>query len=371
VIPRLATVLSAREWEGALVALARETAEVRVVLRAHHPEELESQAGRIDVVAAGTETPWLTPARISCWRRLGMQVIGMYPAGDRPARSRLLAAGVEELFPDITPATKVLRSARLMGAARVQALSDSTTIVVSGPRGAPGRTETAFAIAWAAATDRSTLLLDLDLEAPSLAIRTGRAPRPDIADACDAVAQGGRLPAWATRRLGPLGLIVGSHRRPDDTVAPYAAADLVEAARASYAAIVVDGGPAPPTGILRSADHMVLVVGGSPNGLVRAAHLVDGWPWSTPLLVLNRVPPGGEADALAAARHCLGLEPAAVVNELPEIAVASRRPAPPHRTLVDAARQVLDLLDWPPYPARPLVSDGHVAPLEEEIPRRD
>ncbi len=345
-IPRLATVLSAREWESTLVALARETAEVRVVLRAHRPEEMEAEAGRIDVAVAGAETPWLTPARISCWRRLGMRVIGIHPMGDRPARSRLLAAKADEVFDDTTPAVLVLRAARLIGAVQVRAPALSTTIVVSGPRGAPGRTETALAIAWAAAGRHSSLLLDLDLEAPSLAIRTRRRPRPDVTDAYDAVQHDGRLPARVTQRFGPLALVVGSHRRTDDPLAPYAAADLLEAARACSATVVADAGPpSHATSVAPSGDHIVLVAGGSPDGLVRAAHLIDDWPWPAPLLVLNRVPPGHEADVVGAARHCLGLEPAAVVSDLPEIAAAARRTGVPHQSLVDAADQVLDLLN--------------------------
>jgi Mrp family chromosome partitioning ATPase len=348
VIPRLATVLSAREWESALVALARETAEARVVLRVHRPEDLEDEASRIDVVVAGTETPWLTPARISRWRRLGMRVIGVYPAGDGPARARLLCAGVEELFSDTAPAAAMLRSIRLIGVTRIEAQKTSTVIAVSGPRGAPGRTETALAIAWAAAKLGPALLLDMDLEAPSLAIRTGRNPRPDVTDAYEAVAHDGRLPPWATQRFGPLAVIVGSHRRTGELLASCAAADLVEAARAASTTIIVDAGPGPAaSGMVRSADHTVLVAGGSPDGLVRAAHLIGDWTGPTPLLLLNRVPPGDKAGLLVAARHCLGLEPAVVVAEHPEIATTTCRAATPHALLVEAARRMLDLFRSP------------------------
>ena len=55
--PRVATVLSARDWESGLVALARDTAEVRLVLRAYRPEEVEEEAHRLDVVVAGAKHP--------------------------------------------------------------------------------------------------------------------------------------------------------------------------------------------------------------------------------------------------------------------------------------------------------------------------
>ena len=54
--PRIATVLSAREWESAVVAMARETATVRLVLRAYQPDDVSRRIDEIDVVIAGAET---------------------------------------------------------------------------------------------------------------------------------------------------------------------------------------------------------------------------------------------------------------------------------------------------------------------------
>ena len=107
---RAATILSAREWESALVARARETAEVRLVLRAFRPGEIERAADRIDVVVAGAEVPWFTPARIGAWRRRGLRVIGVYPAGDRPARDRLDRARADETVPDDLPIPVLMRA---------------------------------------------------------------------------------------------------------------------------------------------------------------------------------------------------------------------------------------------------------------------
>ena len=53
---RVATVLSAREWEPTLVSQARESAAVRIVLRAYQPREIEERADEIDVVVAGAGT---------------------------------------------------------------------------------------------------------------------------------------------------------------------------------------------------------------------------------------------------------------------------------------------------------------------------
>ena len=107
--PRVATVLSARDWESGLVVQAKETAEVRLVLRAYRPEEVEEEAHRLDVVVAGAETTWVTPARIAAWRRRGLRVIGIFPCGDGPARQRLVAGGADEVLPDDTPSGEVGR----------------------------------------------------------------------------------------------------------------------------------------------------------------------------------------------------------------------------------------------------------------------
>ncbi|MFQ5948700.1 MAG: hypothetical protein ACE5KX_07560, partial [Acidimicrobiia bacterium] len=112
--PRIATVLSARDWESDLVRLARDGALVRLVLRAYRPEDLEKDAERVDVVVAGAETSWVTPARVAAWRRAGLRVIGIYAAGDHPARDRLEAGGADEIFPDDTPLPVILQAIRFL-----------------------------------------------------------------------------------------------------------------------------------------------------------------------------------------------------------------------------------------------------------------
>ncbi len=76
---RVATVLSARDWEPGLVSYARETAELRIVLRAFQPHEIEEQAEDIDVVVAGGEVSWVTPVQIAAWQRAGLGVLGIHP----------------------------------------------------------------------------------------------------------------------------------------------------------------------------------------------------------------------------------------------------------------------------------------------------
>ncbi|MCH8991641.1 MAG: hypothetical protein IIA44_07840, partial [Acidobacteria bacterium] len=111
---RVATVLSAQEWEPRLVAYARETAELRIVLRAFQPDEIGERADEIDVVVAGAEVAWVTPAQITAWRRKGLSVLGVYPHGDTPAAAMLKAAGVDELVSDDTDAESLITTIRFL-----------------------------------------------------------------------------------------------------------------------------------------------------------------------------------------------------------------------------------------------------------------
>lgn len=339
--PRVATVLSARDWESGLVAVARETAEVRMILRAFRPEEVEQEAHRLDVVVAGAETTWVTPARIAAWRRRGLRVVGMFPSGDRPARQRLVAAGADEVLSDDLPPAAVVRAIRLLqpAAAPPEAPRTGTLVVVTGARGSPGCTEVALGLAWSWAARYRTLLLDLDVEAPSLAIRLGRHPRPDLVDAAEAVHTTGVFPAGAATGYGPLAIVMGAARRGEAPPPPHLVEDVAAAACCPAEVVVADAGPRPPgDSLVKGADRAVLVADASPVGLVRAAGLAAEWAGPVPSLVLNRLRAGQAPDACAAARRWLGLEPAALVPYREAVAEAARRALPPARALRRALR---------------------------------
>ncbi|MFQ5949054.1 MAG: CpaE family protein, partial [Acidimicrobiia bacterium] len=212
-----------------------------------------------------------------------------------------------------------------------------SSVAVAGPRGAPGRTEVALALAWQWATNRPTLLIDLDLEAPAIAIRLGRPPRPDISDVADAVHANGRLPTDAVQQVGRLNLIVGSHRAEEPALRPMLVDDVVEAALGSYELVVLDLGPRPADdGLLKQSDHAVVVAEASPNGLVRAARLTAEWSGPPPALVLNRIPNVDRTDVIRAARRWTGLDPIALVPDRQRIREAARAARPPDRILSKA-----------------------------------
>lgn len=202
-------------------------------------------------------------------------------------------------------------------------------VAVTGPRGAPGRTEIALAlgVAWAA---HQTAVVDLDLAAPGLALRAGIPPRPDLADVAAGLAESGCLPPGTLRRMAGTRLVVGSHR----SVPPGVARLVAEAVLRAVPVVIVDAGPAGPDDpLLARANRIVLVLEGSPAGIVRTAEFLSGWHLRPPELVVNRVRPGDHCDVVMAVRRWTGLDPAVVVGERAAVRMAARRAGPPDRRL--------------------------------------
>jgi MinD-like ATPase involved in chromosome partitioning or flagellar assembly len=330
---RVATVLSAREWESRLVAAARSSATVRLVLRAFLPGEVSEQTESLDIVVVGSETPWATTARLMAWRRDGLRVVGVHPVGDRPAADRLRAAEVDLVLPDDLGAEGMLREIRLIEPAAHRAEGTAPLVVVTGPRGAPGRTEIALALAWNSSGRVPTTLIDADLDAPALAVRLGIPPRPDLADAVDSVHGSGSLPLALLHDIGRLAVLPGSHRPGEPPLRPEPIFDVVDAARYSRK-VVVDAGPWPANlEVTKAATEAVIVAEGSPLGIVRAAAVTSEWTGPPPRLVLNRVRPADRSEVVAAIRRWTGLEPAAVIPPLSRIAGSVRGAGAPVRKL--------------------------------------
>jgi Flp pilus assembly CpaE family ATPase len=323
---RVATVLSARDWEPGLVSYARETAELRIVLRAFQPHEIEERAEDIDVVVAGGEVSWVTPVQIAAWQRAGLGILGIHPSGDEPAATMLRSAGVDEILPDTADVRTIVTAIRFISPSGAPLDRDGTGTVtaVIGSRGAPGTTEVALGLAWESGRKSSTILIDLDLDAPSIAIRLGLPPRPDIADAADHVRMTGTIAKETEHRAGPITVITGSHRVGEAAIRPAMIDDLIDAATVRFDRVILDLGAAEPDGqVLKRADTAVLVVDASAVGVVRAAHLVAAWAGPPPIIALNRVAPGRHGDVIAAAREWTGIDPAVVIPDRPSIRAAS------------------------------------------------
>ncbi len=340
---RVATVLSAREWESTFAQLARATGLVRLVARAYQPSDLDRHSGDLDVVVAGAETAWVTPAVIKGWRNQGLGVLGLHPPNDRPAHRLLTMGGADEVLPDSTPTERLLQIVRTMRRPAVSPAAPGSLIAVTGSRGAPGISEVALSLAWGLAAHRNTLLIDLDRHGPSLSVRLGVLPSPDVAHAADEVLLSGAFPA-EVRRVGPLSILAGPPVRQTGPLASALLNEVIQAAEGTFARVVVDLGVGKPDDpLLYRAASRILTCEATPKGLVRAAATVEAWAAPLPNLVLNRVPADGRADVVRAARHWLGLEPSVLLPHLPEVLEASRLAAPPSPRLV----QLLEPLHQP------------------------
>jgi MinD superfamily P-loop ATPase len=313
---RVATVLSARDWEPDLVAFAREAATLRIVLRAFQPNEIADRRDEIDVVVAGADVAWVTPGLIASWRRLGLAVVGMYPPGDRPAAELLAVGGVDERIADDASPETIVASIRFAARHDAPAHPDriGTSIAVLGDRGAPGCTEIALAVALNLSRRASTVLVDMDLAAPALAIRLGLAPRPDLVDIADSVRGDGVVPSRSIRSVGRLAVIVGSHRPGESPLSESLAEDVLEACLGAYEHVVVDlGAIGAGSPLLKRADQAAVVVDAGAVGIVRAAQLLSSWSGPPPVVVINRVLSGDRGQVIDAVRRWTGLEPAVVI----------------------------------------------------------
>lgn len=331
---RVATVLSAREWESGLVSYARDSAAIRVVARAYQPEDIDRVLGDIDVVVTGGEVSWISPSHLSSWSARGVAVVGVYPSGDLPAKSLLEAGGVAEAVPDSIEVAALVQAIRFAAPRTTAREADprGRVIGVVGPRGAPGVTEVAVAFALGAAKSVPTILIDLDLDAPSIAVRLGLPPRPDVTDVVDAVRADGLIPDRFVHRYRSLNIVTGSHRAGMDRPAHPFLDGMLRAAASRWDDIVVDAGHAVrASDLVTGFDEVVFVIDGSPLGIVRAAQVVAQWMGPAPALVLNRVPSRSRSDVIDAARHWTGLDPAVVIDDRRRVRTAASAAHPPDR----------------------------------------
>lgn len=336
---RVATVLSARDWEPNLVAHAHETAAIRIVLRAFQPSDLESRASDIDVVVASGDVSWVTPRQVTTWKRLGLGVVGVFPAGDQPAADLLTLGGANEVVPDAIDAESLVQAIRFVAPRALTPASEEmgTVTVVAGARGAPGCTEIALAYSLSRAAATATVLIDLDLAAPAIAVRLGLPPRPDLADVADTVRIEGVLDHNDLHTFERLAVITGSHRRGQSGVTETMVQGLVDAARGEFDEAILDlGAVEPGNPFVAEADRAIIVVDASAVGIVRAAHLTAEWVGPTPYIVVNRVNARNSADAVEAVKRWTGLEPVAVIPDHHKVRQATISARRPHRRLCKA-----------------------------------
>lgn len=328
-IPAVVTVFSSQRWEQELVDHARFSGLARVVARCQLPSEVAAWIDQTDVVVVGGETPWLSPAVISLWRRMGAAVVGVVPPGDQPAR-RLLAAGGADLVADSDhPPERLL--ARVLALALPPYGGGSELVVVTGPRGAAGRSEVALAAAWGLSRRHAACLLELDAAAPGLGLRLGLAPQPHLGEAVPGELER-VLRRWGGLQVGLAPPRMGAWSRA-------AVVTVVADAVLRYPRVVIDAGPVESLPSLpQTPARALLVCDATPTGVVRAAGALSRWDGPTPLVVLNRAPTGRLEETRRAVQRALAYPVAAT---LPTVA-APGPGAPPSPTLVRVMRRLLD-----------------------------
>lgn len=279
-----ATVVTTRPWEPRVVGFARQSGLGAVVGRCSTFQQVVDL--RPPIVLVGSESSLATESVIRAWKRAGIAVVAIVQGDDPTAPGR--CAGADASFTgDAEPHIVLAAVASLAPTPAAEAGTD--WITVTGPRGAPGRSEVAIALAWLAATRSPTTLVDLDLEAPCLGLRLGLPPfrRPGLL------------------RCGPL----------DVAGFPPAEGPLSESLRVGLLAgltgtVVVDAGPALTT----APGRPVFVTRADPAGVVRLVRLLDRWRGAQPELVVNR------SDHLEVdgrmIHEATGIQPVAVIGEL-------------------------------------------------------
>lgn len=323
--PAVATVLTSHSWEEEFVSFVRDGAGLRVVARAYEPEEVIRRSP--DVVLVGSETSWISPTHVRAWRRRGIRVLGLHPPGDQPGRDLLERGGADAILPETTSVVGLFRTIQALSIDCPPTAAEGTLVAVTGPRGAPGRTELAVALALATARRAKTLLIDLD--PPAIGLRLGLGPHPSLLEALDSVRA--RETPLPVRRFNRLSILTGVEGGP---LAASLRWELIRAALDAFDVVIADLGPWPHNdAVLHSAATAVLVCDAGATGMVRARHVVEEWVGPTPQVVLNRAT--ADERTLRTAREALGLEPAHAIPYLESIRRASTRGEPPPAQLIE------------------------------------
>lgn len=318
-IPTIATVIDAHPWEEALVRTARLGGLARVRRRCIDPAEVESVVDEVDVLIVGGDTPWVSAPLLARWSSR-TSIVGVVAGNTDPMRAVLSHGGCAAVLDRSTPPAAVLGEISFLerrGGIPRPVRPSGKVVAVVGPRGAPGISEIAVAMAWLASSSRRTLLVELDDQAPSLGLRLGLPPGPS-----NRPARVGRLEVF-TAPLGSSGFSASL------------VAHVLAASLETYSLTVTDQG----TGRGPLPDDIVLVSDTSPAGLVRTARLISEWTAATPVLVANRTDPADEGS-LRRLRAATGLEPAAVIPPLPRIEWGE----PPPPAILTRVSSVLELV---------------------------
>ena len=303
--PSIATVVGPG-WEPRLVDHARSTGLARLVGRCCDPAGLTDISPRADAIFIGSEAHWLASTDLRHLRP-ATRLIGV--ATDEPGARLLDRAGVDDIVDAHTPPAGMLS----LALSRI-APPRGRLVEVTGPRGAPGRSEIALAAAFA--RGGSVRLVEVDHGAPSLGLRMGLRPSTQRI----LVSRHGvdLDPVPAGERSEPIERII----------------DMVNRSQFAHRSTILDAGPDSAWHLVMDVDDVIVVGEATDVGLVRLARLCEAWLGPEPQLVINRYQPDQD---LRLVRRATGLEPVAVI---PALSVPARG-EPPVAQMVSALRATM------------------------------
>lgn len=338
-------VATPQQWRRDLHAHVRDhVAGVRLVVL---HDSTEAFTAGVDVVVVDDTMEFLTPTQALALRDQGVRVVGVYDPRGRTGRGRAAVdvLGVDTALDVASPPERLLAAVATLSPARAGARAEAAAaaraaaaapqvrsnggpphpppappggrvalVAVAGGSDAPGRTETAVALAAAlAARAGPTLLVDLDEHSPTVARRLGFHVAPNVLDALVAVQArtplGGIVGQRAAFAPGEVGFdVVCGLANPNEWAQLRDVRALLRSAAETWSYVVVDTGPScaadqvPPGGTrnsatrtaLRQADHVVAVSNPTPLGVLRlldwatsGVELSSGRPLT---VVVNRAP---------------------------------------------------------------------------------
>ncbi len=301
----LAIAMSARNWPDRLRRFLADHGGARVRVAAMGPEDLLAES--YDVLVIDDMCSFLTPRLVEMVNQRGRAVLGVYdPVEFADGKDRLIECGVSDVVESDADADEFLEAiGRIMSGRAAQGLIDSgptnvdravdtdvavhatgTVLAVGGPSGGVGATEVAIALAARLAGHGSTVLVEVDESAPSLAQRLGMPLFPNLRTAIDVLEHRSGSMDRVMHRIPGLAFAVlpGLANVRDWTeVRPRQAVDLIRELALIYSNVVVNVGSrieaeafsdghgrhAVSRAVVQSSDRLVAVGLGTPVGVAR------------------------------------------------------------------------------------------------------
>lgn len=297
----------------------------------------QALADDFDVMLIDDICSFLTPRLVARLRDSGKEVIGVFSPADGPdAKRRLLKCGITDVIESDAPPEEflILTSATLAHRSPPQSSQSSGTeayvIGVTGIAGS-GVSEVAIGLARDLALREPSVLIDLNLDQPSVAQRLDLPLHPNLLTAVDLAHHNEERLAEALQLKEELSVLAGlppsgagSASLPNRDVL----ALVQDLSSGPFSCVVADLGSGPPA-LPPSILDVVIVVGpASPVGLTRLIRLVESTvppERAEVLAVVNRAPAGSRRadDMRVELAHALGGRPMMMLREDRRVANAS------------------------------------------------